>query len=69
MTDIQKRVTELLAEIDAVCRQEGIGYSLAGRTAAMYAVCGGFTCGDYQADIMMMPADLLHVHAFSTLYY
>ncbi len=55
MTAVQSKVTDLLKEIDEVCMSEGIAYSLAGRTAAMCAAAGGFTCDDYQADIMMTP--------------
>ena len=57
MTNVQRRVTELLKEIDSVCMEEGIGYSLAGRTAAMCTLSGAFTCDDYQADIIMKPDD------------
>ncbi len=57
MTNVQRRVTELLKEIDSVCMEQGIGYSLAGRTAAMCILSGGFTCDDYQADIMMTAED------------
>lgn len=55
MTAVQKRVMDLLKEIDEICMSEGIAYSLAGRTAAMCVSSGGFTCDEYQADIMMTP--------------
>lgn len=57
MLKIQARVVELLKEIEEICEAEGIRYSLAGRTAAMQTAAGGFTCSDYTAEIMMMPAD------------
>ena len=57
MTKVQRRVTELLKEIDSVCKDGDISYSLAGRTAAMFVLAGGFTCDDYLADIMMTADD------------
>ena len=57
MLKVQAKVLDLLREIDDICKAEGINYSLAGRTAAMYCLSGGFSCGDYLAEIMMTPDD------------
>ena len=57
MLKVQKRAVELLKEIDDICIAENIHYSLAGRTAAMQAAKGGFTCQDYRPEIMMLPDD------------
>lgn len=57
MLKVQAKVLDLLREIDEICAVKGIGYSLAGRTAAMYCVSGGFTGSDYLAEIMMTPDD------------
>ncbi len=57
MLKVQSRVMELLKEIEEISEAEGIRYSLAGRTAAMQVLSGGFKCSDYTAEIMMMPED------------
>ena len=57
MLKVQSRVMELLKEIEEISAAEGIRYSLAGRTAAMQVLFGGFKCSDYTAEIMMMPED------------
>ena len=59
MLKVQSRVLDLLREIDGICSSEGIHYSLAGRTAAMYCLSAAFTGSDYLAEIMMTPADYM----------
>lgn len=53
MTKEQVKILNMLQEIDGICRDKGIEYTLTERTAAMAVLEGRFTCYEYCADIAM----------------
>lgn len=53
MTRIQKKLLELLVELDTICRENGIRYSIAESTAVMALKEGHFTEEEYLAEVVM----------------
>ena len=59
MTDLQKKLLELLTDLDAVCRRENIPYFLCGETAHAAFVSKHFHPDCCQASVAMTPKNAL----------
>lgn len=60
MDRVQLKLLELLDEIDGICQEVNIGYTLSPQTAAMGQVCGGFAEENYNVTIYMTTNDYLN---------
>lgn len=56
MTPVQEKAFALLCEIDDICRDNDIGYSLTEDTAVMAMTDGQYNSSEYMTEIMMTPS-------------
>lgn len=59
MTDVQKKLLELLCDLDAICTRENIRYYLCSETAYAAFVNQAFPTGMIEASVAMLPHDAL----------